>query len=310
MIQYIAIFTIDMKMFQWMTALRKRTVCRTGVGSNSTFCNGCTRNVVGSSTWQKDPDYRWTWCQGTACPLDGRPQREVQVRLDKLEVVASFFYQGDMLSATGGCELSTTTHVKTVWKKFHLEEVQGTATSFLFTPPLFQDTWLCVQLLCAGRNAPCQWDLAVDKAKTSNVCSEMTGQWSDRSAMSSLKTSLPPDPMSYLRSLVLRIWTSFWRREGSAGMDMLKAPMVQSRKPLTYRLMESVGLGGPRWRSSWQRDCREWKLSSIAPIYLSIYLLIIQNPLASIIWMCCTWCVSKRRKSEIVQHKSVKLWWA
>ena len=24
-------------------------VCRTGVGSNSTFCNGCTRNAVGSS---------------------------------------------------------------------------------------------------------------------------------------------------------------------------------------------------------------------------------------------------------------------
>ena len=27
-------------------------------------------------------------------------------------------YQGDMLSAAGGCELSTTTHVKTAWKKF------------------------------------------------------------------------------------------------------------------------------------------------------------------------------------------------
>ena len=33
---------------------------------------------------------------------------------------------------------------------------------------------------------------------------------------------------------------------GSAGMDMLNAPKVQSRQPLTYRLMESVGLGGPR----------------------------------------------------------------
>ena len=36
--------------------------------------------------------------------------------------------------------------------------------------------------------------------------------------------------------------------------------MVQSRQPLTYRLIESVGLGGPRWHgSSWQRDHREWK---------------------------------------------------
>ena len=38
---------------------------------------------------------------------------------DTLEVVASFCYPGDMLSAAGGCELSTTTlPVKTSWKKF------------------------------------------------------------------------------------------------------------------------------------------------------------------------------------------------
>ena len=50
-------------------------VCRTGVGSNSIFCSGCKH-------WRhkhlkKDPDYRCTWCQGTARPLDGRPQNEV-----------------------------------------------------------------------------------------------------------------------------------------------------------------------------------------------------------------------------------------
>ena len=67
---------------------------------------------------REDPDYRCTRCQGIACPLDGRPQREVQVGPDKLEVVASFCYLGDMLSAAGGCELSTTTRVKTAWKKF------------------------------------------------------------------------------------------------------------------------------------------------------------------------------------------------
>ena len=67
----------------------------------------------------KDPDYRCTRCRGPAHPtLDGRPQKEVQVGPDKLEVVASFCYLGDMLSAAGGCELSTTTCVKTAWKKF------------------------------------------------------------------------------------------------------------------------------------------------------------------------------------------------
>ena len=93
------------------------TVCCTGVGSNSSFCIGCKhwvhKKCSGLKHLTKDPDYRCTRCQGTARPLDGRPQREVQVGPDKLEVVASFCYIGDMLSAAGGCEFSTTTCVKT-----------------------------------------------------------------------------------------------------------------------------------------------------------------------------------------------------
>ena len=98
-------------------------VCRTGVGSNSIFCNGCKhwvhKKCSGLKRLKKDPDYRCTRCQGTARPLDGRPKKEVQVGPDKLEVVASFCYLGDMLSAAGGCELSTTTRVKTALKKFN-----------------------------------------------------------------------------------------------------------------------------------------------------------------------------------------------
>ena len=100
-------------------------ICRTGVGSNSIFCNGCKhwvhKKCSGLKRLTKDPDYRCTQCQGTACPLDGSPQREVQVGTDKLEVVASFCYLGDMSSAAGGCDLSITTGVKIAWKKF--EEV-------------------------------------------------------------------------------------------------------------------------------------------------------------------------------------------
>ena len=97
-------------------------VCHTGVGSNSIFCNGCKhwvhKKYSGLKRLKKDPDYRCTRCQGSARSRDGRPQKEVQVGPDKLEVVASFCYLGDMLSAAGGCELSTTTRVKTAWKKF------------------------------------------------------------------------------------------------------------------------------------------------------------------------------------------------
>ena len=97
-------------------------VCHTGVGSNSIFFNGCKhwmhKKYSGLKHLKNDPDYRCTLCQGTAHLLDGRPQKEVQVGPDTLEVVASFCYLGDMVSAAGGCELSTTTRVKTAWKKF------------------------------------------------------------------------------------------------------------------------------------------------------------------------------------------------
>ena len=92
------------------------------MGNKSIFCNGCKnwvhKKCSGLKRLTKDPDYRCTRCRGTARPLDGGPQKEVQVGPDKLEVVASFCNLEDMLSAAGGCELSTTTRVKTAWKKF------------------------------------------------------------------------------------------------------------------------------------------------------------------------------------------------
>ena len=56
--------------------------------------------------------------QGNSTPLRRQTTERSPSRPDKLEVVASFCYLGDMLSAAGGCELSTTTRVKTAWKKF------------------------------------------------------------------------------------------------------------------------------------------------------------------------------------------------
>ena len=122
-------------------------------GSNSIFCNGCKhwvhKKCSGLKRLTKDPNYRCTQCQRTACPLDNRQQREVQVRPDKLEVVASFCYLGDMLSAAGGCELSITTRVKTAWKKFKelLPDPSSCHLSFKTCGRVY--SW------CATRNAPC-----------------------------------------------------------------------------------------------------------------------------------------------------------
>ena len=88
-------------------------------------------------------------CRGTV--IDDRPQNEVQIEPDKLEVVASFYYLGDMLTADGGCELAVTTRCEN-----HLKEVQGATSSSHIPPTLLQDPWPCIQLLRAKRHAPCQ----------------------------------------------------------------------------------------------------------------------------------------------------------
>ena len=97
-------------------------VCRTGVGNSSIYCNGCKlwvhKKCNGLQQLTQNPDYRCARCMGNARLIEGRPQNEVQVGPDKLEVVASFCYLDDMLSAGGGCEITVTTHVKTAWKKF------------------------------------------------------------------------------------------------------------------------------------------------------------------------------------------------
>ena len=133
-----------------------------------------------------------------------------------------------------------------------LEEVQGAATSSSFpATSLSRHVVVCTVLVCG---AQCSMPVRLGhwQSQTSNLCSKMTGPVS------------PSDPMSYLDGLALRIWTSFWRREGSDGMDMWNAPMVQSRQPLTYRLRESMGLGGPRWHgSSWQRGIVERESSQL-----------------------------------------------
>ena len=147
-------------------------VCCTGVGSNSIFCKGCKhwvqKKCSGPKRLTEDPDYRCTWCQGTARPLDGRPHKEVQVGPDKLEVVASFCYLGDMLSAAGGCELSTTTREKTTWKKF--KELKPVPPTFLS-----RHMAVCTAGVCG---AQCSMPVKLGQLQSPaySVCSEMTQQ--------------------------------------------------------------------------------------------------------------------------------------
>ena len=123
--------------------------------------------------------------------------------LDKLEVVASFCYLGGMLSAAGGCELSTTTRVKTAWKKFkelkpvlssrHLSfrtrgRVYGSSvrSAMLHASETWPVTKPCLQ--CLQRN---------DRAMIRQICNVKP------------QALRPSGPLSYLHGSALKTWTSY-----------------------------------------------------------------------------------------------------
>ena len=151
------------------------------------------------------------------------------------------------------------------------------------------------------------------QSQTASVSSETTGQWSDRSAMSDCKTLSPPGPMNYLCGLALRIWIIIWRREDADGMDMWNTPMVQSRQPLTYRLMESLGLGGPRWHwNSWQRGIAETEEAlghqPSRQTYLEIWCEICHACSKPVIWKGAHWCGCCPCTFMLIKNL-IMIWW-
>ena len=86
-------------------------------------CGGCKRWVYKKCSGIKgplhpDPEFRRARCLGTARAIYEREVSEVEVGNEKLEVLPEFCYQGDMLSAGGGCELAAITRCKCAWGKF------------------------------------------------------------------------------------------------------------------------------------------------------------------------------------------------
>ena len=128
-------------------------VCGTEVGNNSIYCNDCKLWMHKKcSGVQHRRQIFIVGCRvhGKCRPIDDRLQSEVQVGPYKLEVVASFCYLGDMLSADGDCEITVTSCVKN-----SLEEVQEATTNSHIPSTILQDPRQCIQLLCAERHAPC-----------------------------------------------------------------------------------------------------------------------------------------------------------
>ena len=239
-------------------------VCRTGVGSNSIFCKGCKhwvhKKCIGLKRLTEDLDYRCTRCQGTARPLDCRPQREVQVGSDKLEVVASFCYLGDMLSATGGCELSTTTLVKT-WKKFKelIPVLSSRHLSFKTRGRVYSS---CVRsaMLHASETGPLtkpslQCLQRNDRAMIREICNVKPQDTANIRSTELLAWLCIEDLDLILKERRLR-WYGHVERSNGAAKTAFDIQIDGKRGPGRPKLT---------WKQLTDRDCREWKLSAINP---------------------------------------------
>ena len=240
-------------------------VCRTGVGNNSIYCNGCKLRVhkkcSGLQRLTPNPDYRCARCMGNARPIDGRPQSEVQVGPDKLEVVASFCYLGDMLSAGGGCEIAVTTGVKTPWKKFR--ELLPVLTSHHFSYKTHGHVYSsCVR--SAMLHASETWPLTKanlqrlqrnDRAMIRQICS-IKPEDVARVRSSELLAKLQlEDPDLILRERRLRWFGHVARSSGAI------------RTAYDMQIDGKRGAGRPKqtWKKLTEKDSREWKLTTVDP---------------------------------------------
>ena len=121
------------------------------------------------------PDYMCAICRGNVRPIDGRPQSEVQVGPDNLEMVTTFCYLGDMLSAGKSC---TSSH----YLCENRLEVHGPTTSSHIPAALRQNLWPCVQLSRAERNAPIS-ETAIEKDEPAALAVQRQGHYQSSQRM-------------------------------------------------------------------------------------------------------------------------------
>ena len=152
-----------------------------------------------------------------------------------------------------------------------LEEVQGSATIPLFTPPLFQNTWPCVQLLCAECNAACQQDLAIDKAESPASAAKWQGND---------QTDLQCQAARHCLHQVQWATCAAWHWGSGPHSEGEKTPMVWTCGMLQWCSQDSLWHTGwwkawawePKmtWKQLTEWDCRESGSSRLSTLMIDL----------------------------------------
>ena len=166
-----------------------------------------------------------------------------------------------MLSAAGGCELSTTTCVKTAWKKFKelLPVLSSHHLSFKIHCRVYSS---CVR--SAMLHASETWPLT--KPNLQHL------QRNVRAIIRQIRNVRPQDIVT-TRSNELLVWLGIEdldlilkeRKLGWYGHEERSNGAVKTA--FHIQVVGKHGPGRPKmtWKQLTERDCREWKLSAINP---------------------------------------------
>ena len=174
----------------------------------------------------------------------------------------SFFcYLGDMLSAAGGCELSTTTCVKTAWKKFKdlLPVLSSCHLSFKTRGRVYSS---CVR--SAMLHASETWPLTKpnlqrlqrnDRAMIRQVCN-VRPQDIVTTRSNELLVRLDIEDLDLILKERRLQWYGHVEHSNGAVKTAFDVQVDRKRGP-----------GRPKmtWKQLAEQDCREWKLSAINP---------------------------------------------
>ena len=145
-----------------------------------------------------------------------------------------------MLSAAGGCELSTTTPVKTARKKFKelLPVLPSHHLSFKTRGRVYSS--------CVERNAPCKWDLATDKAKPLVSAAEWQGND---------QTILQCQAARHCHHQVQWATCAAWDWESGSHSEGEKALLVWTCGTLQWCSIDSLSHTG--WGKAWAWEAQD-----------------------------------------------------
>ena len=243
-------------------------VCRSGVGSNSIYCNFCDHWVHKKCSGivkklKPDPSYKCPRCCGLARPIDCQSVEEVFLDDAKLNVVDSFCYLGDSDSPGGGCQVAVTTRIRCAWGKFRelLPLLTCRSLSFITRGRMF-DIYIRKVMLHASE---CWALTSVDHARLQRTDRSMIRwicnvKWEDNRSSESLLEQLQiPSITSVLSCNRLR-WYGHVERDTGCIHDALYMEVPGTKPP-----------GRPKktWLQTVKKDIKDWRMPPDASDRLS-----------------------------------------